>query len=57
MADKVKIKTSLIVGGIVTKTFPDIDINYVENVNMDIELELVHGPGGPVMRPKTPPRF
>jgi hypothetical protein len=57
MPDKVKIKGSLIVGGVTLVTFPDIDINYTVGVDMDIELELVHGPGGPVMRPKTPPRF
>lgn len=57
MPDKVKIKGSLIINGVTTVTFPDIDINYTANVDMDVELELVHGPGGPVLRPKTPPRF
>lgn len=56
MADKVKIKPSVIVGN-VTTTLPDIDINYTSGVNMDIELELVHGEGGPILRPKTPPRI
>lgn len=57
MADKVKIKGSIIINGTTTVTFPDIDINYTVNQDMDIELELVHGPGGPVLRPKTPPRL
>lgn len=56
MADKVIIKPKIIVNNVAT-TLPDIEINYTVNVDMDIELELVHGPGGPVMRPKTPPRF
>lgn len=56
MPDKVKIKPTIIVNGVSTN-LPDIDIDYTVNADMDIELELVHGPGGPVMRPKTPPRF
>lgn len=57
MADRVKIKGTLIVNNVIMVTFPDIDINYTSGVNMDIELELVHGEGGPILRPKTPPRI
>lgn len=57
MADKVKIEGSLIVNGSTVVTFPDVFINYSTGVDMDVELELVHGPGGPVLRPKTPPRL
>jgi hypothetical protein len=56
MADKVKIKPTIIVNGVST-VLPDIEIDYTPGVDMDVELELVHGPGGPVMRPKTPPRL
>jgi hypothetical protein len=57
MANKLKISGSLIINGVTAVTFPDVDINYTPNVDMDVELELVHGPGGPVLRPKTPPRL
>lgn len=56
MSDKVKIKAALIIDGVQT-VLPEIEIRYVEFVDMDIELELVHGPVGPVLRPKTPPRL
>ena len=33
------------------------EMDYTSNVDMDIELELVHDTGGPIVRPKEAPKF
>lgn len=55
MPDKIKVTVETVVSGVVTK-LNVIDIPYTVSVDMDVELELVHN-GGPLMRPKTPPKL
>jgi hypothetical protein len=31
--------------------------NYTNNNNMDLEFELVHSQGTPIVRPKNPPKY
>jgi len=56
MPDRLKIVVTKIINAVETELDP-VEILYTDNTDVDVELELVNGTGGPLMRPKTPPRL
>jgi hypothetical protein len=56
MPNKIVIRISTVVDNEPVE-LNEVELDYTPDVDMDVELELVHDNGGPIMRPKTPPRL